>query len=387
VNSKASQKYIALHAEKISIDAVNNFIPNQKYKHALVVPMYDEYKNCHQLIKNLQTLALEGSLISTFVINHHENSSNQVIENNLLLLDSLVRKYKNTKITDNCFLIHILDHIDIVVFYMCGTKKLPTKQGVGLARKIGCDFICGIINSFNLSKIKWINSTDADATLPQNYFSQTRNISHIQYSACVYNFTHNNTNDPRINQAIALYESSLHQYVNGLKFTGSPYAYHTIGSLISISSQHYPTVRGFPKLSGAEDFYMLNKLAKVAPINSLKDMPVNIQSRLSDRVPFGTGPALKRIIENDANYINQLIYPQICFEQLKIVLRHINQGDYHKLNDYPNIFTILNKLGFFEAVRKIEKNNAKLDKRIQHIHSWFDAFKTLKFARLTANKS
>ncbi len=379
-----TQKYLSQYAEKVSIEASSKFIVNKNYAHTLVIPMCDELSNYQRLINNIQTLYFNAPLLVIFVINHHENTPNEVVRNNKALKEFLISGYENTQLLENCFLLNVTKDIDIIIFYMCEKNALPVKQGVGLARKIGCDFVLDVITNHHLSNIKWIHSTDADVILPENYFTQLEYICPTKYSACVYNFIHYVSDDTNseIKNAICIYERSLHQYVNGLRYANSPYAYHTIGSLIAISSHYYSIVRGFPKISGAEDFYMLNKLAKTAPVTTINNAPIKVQARLSDRVPFGTGPALKKIIDKDNNYIKQLTYPQVYFDQLKIVIQHINQGKYHELSNHKKIYNILETLGFFNAIQKIEKNNANPTKRVQHIHHWFDAFKTLKFIRL-----
>ena len=45
---------------------------------------------------------------------------------------------------------------------------------------------------------------------------------------------------------------------------------------------------GFPRRNATEDFYILNKLAKVGSIARLAGTPVILEGRLSDRVPIGT---------------------------------------------------------------------------------------------------
>ncbi len=73
----------------------------------------------------------------------------------------------------------------------------------------------------------------------------------------------------RVFLATQLYELSLRYYVAGMKFARSPYAFHTIGSSMAVSPVHYARVRGFPKREAGEDFYLLNKLAKLGSVLEL----------------------------------------------------------------------------------------------------------------------
>ena len=68
-----------------------------------------------------------------------------------------------------------------------------------------------------------------------------------------------------------LYEYSLRYYVAGLTYAQSPYAFHTIGSTMAVNAEHYASVRGFPRREAGEDFYLLNKLAKVGSVHTLEE--------------------------------------------------------------------------------------------------------------------
>ena len=79
----------------------------------------------------------------------------------------------------------------------------------------------------------WLCSTDADATLPADYFAQ---IDHAPpgAAAVVFPFRHVAGGDAVCNAATALYELRLHHYVLGLEYAASPYAFHTLGSCLAI---------------------------------------------------------------------------------------------------------------------------------------------------------
>ncbi|GIR63469.1 MAG: hypothetical protein CM15mP68_1350 [Pseudomonadota bacterium] len=62
---------------------------------------------------------------------------------------------------------------------------------------------------------------------------------------------------------------------------GSAYAYPTLGSTISVHAQSYARVRGYPKRNAGEDFYLLNKLNKLHPVQVLQQPVIEVQARLS----------------------------------------------------------------------------------------------------------
>lgn len=85
----------------------------------------------------------------------------------------------------------------------------PADMGVGLARKHGCDLalawqLAGSIDS------PWIAQTDADATLPADYFSR---LNQAAGTAQTFPFFHRPGGDKAIDVATRLYELKLHDYV------------------------------------------------------------------------------------------------------------------------------------------------------------------------------
>jgi len=197
-------------------------------------------------------------------------------------------------------------------------RKFPPKGGVGQARKTGADLAACLIHQRRV-RSTWIHCTDADVRLPQRYFTSSAALSEAttqDTAALIYPFRHTVAADNKINEVTQLYEYSLRYYVAGLSFAHSPYAFHTIGSTMAVNAAHYAKVRGFPRRQAGEDFYLLNKLAKVGAVRQLSAEtdcePIDIGARLSDRVPFGTGAAVGRIMElEDPAREFQLYHPSV----------------------------------------------------------------------------
>ncbi|MEM4247718.1 MAG: hypothetical protein QXH80_00460, partial [Candidatus Nanoarchaeia archaeon] len=102
----------------------------------------------------------------------------------------------------------------------------------------------------------------------------------------------------------------------GLTFAGSPYAYHTLGSAMAFRASAYISAGGMPRKNGGEDFYMLQALRKIGRIGLISNTTVYPSSRISDRVPFGTGPRLKQYLDGTKN--NYVYNPQI-FKDLSVL--------------------------------------------------------------------
>ena len=191
-------------------------------------------------------------------------------------------------------------------------------------------------------------------------------------------------------QNILLYEISLRYYVNQLNLAGSPYGFHTIGSLLKINASHYAMVRGFPKRQAAEDFYMLNKLAKVGKVARLKAPRICLSSRISNRVPFGTGAAMKQLAQNR----DLLFYDPEIFKYLGTWLKAIAYlwSDRHEIRQF-GLAQWWRQVGWEDEIllktllqlglEKVLPNAYNQCQDYQHfqffIWVWFDGFRTLKF--------
>ncbi len=261
------------------------------------------------------------------------------------------------------------------------TQAIDKEQGVGLARKIGADLSAYLI-SINRVNQQWIFSSDADAYLPDDYFSalSSRNKKTV---VCCFNFMHS-SDDESVHQANFLYETALRYYVAGLQYANSPYAFFTIGSTLAFKAEVYVQARGFPKRSAGEDFYLLNKLAKLGNVEFIEEVIIKLEARTSDRVPFGTGPAVQKILDLQKSKQDYCYYHPELFILLKSTLYSFSNL-WHYRTDLSSWFkqlpTIvrpaLTEIGFETFVDKQKNNSEKqFDKQLV---VWFDAFKTLKF--------
>jgi hypothetical protein len=251
------------------------------------------------------------------------------------------------------------------------TRLIPRRQGVGLARKIGADCALALIAADKV-RHQWIYATDADVTLPADYLSTPMPLS----GTALFPYLHI-ADDPQLQTRAELYELHLRYYVNRLAHAGSPYAFHTLGSTMAVHAQAYAKVRGYPRRNAGEDFYVLNKLAKVDTIHCLNAPQITIHARASDRVPFGTGPALARISDDAENYCS---YAATSFELLKDTLQAIaatiEGGAWPRPAEAD---PVLHEFGFFhmlENARRQQRSPATLRKAL---HQWFDGFRTLRF--------
>ncbi|WP_154221901.1 hypothetical protein [Marinicella rhabdoformis] len=280
-------------------------------------------------------------------------------------------------ITPNAWDCLILDYND---------KPFSPKAGVGLARKIAADTALTLIQRKQIIK-PWIFSTDADVVLPVGYFDVGYFDVSDDYS--------DDYNDDKVCTGISLpfehvsddlelltyqqqYDFKMYYYQWGMKLIGSQYDYIPLGSTLIVSAEAYAKVRGFPVKSGGEDFYLLNKLAKLGRIGQPETPVVKIQSRLSDRVPFGTGPAVSKY---QASTSEPLYYHPKAFQiikawRLKLLAQY---QDTHVMDSASTDESLLNDFWSWQKVYETNCKQIKTEQRWQQfIHEWLDAFKLLK---------
>ena len=384
VTEKYLQRYAEGEVQRIEI-------PSKKWRNVLCIPACDEKDSLMSTLESIRrTDGAERSLICV-IINATEDAPSGVHESNAACAEQLTLR---CRLAGDKFRWGDLDGMDVLLLDRFSPgRRLPTGEGVGLARKIVCDVALLLIHKMIVEK-PWIWCTDADVQLPVDYFDRIQSQAQ-GVSAYIYPFAHTLEGDPLQQQAMQLYESFLHYYVDGLKKAGSPYAFYSIGSLICVDAKSYAMVRGFPKRQAAEDFYLLNKLAKVGSVRPLEGGAVRIQGRESNRVPFGTGAALieiRALLEEGHPYC--VMHPSV-FDALGVWLsalddfvEHRNVDELRKTlrkssGEYSRILEdVVEGLGAFRLLQSALEHtqNAKdpAEQLRRRIRDWNDGFRTLK---------
>lgn len=377
--SKAISRYLDRYAEPIVSIIQDEWLStlDKTYQFVLVLPLFDEALNCLESILPQDT---HNTLVIAVV-----NAS----------VDADIAAIQRTQ----AFLAQFYPHpqlpftaVDqpsgntlLLVDYCTPPRQLPHKQGVGLARKIGGDIALACIAAKAI-KTPWIYCSDGDVQLPEDYFD-TPNFG-PDVAAAIYPFRHHPHHSD-----ILQYEISLRYYVLGLAQAGSPYAFHTIGSLLKINAEHYAQVRGFPKRQAAEDFYMLNKLAKTGQVIRLKQPTVTLSSRSSHRVPFGTGAAMVKLSQKPGLYLyhpqifrelqgwlelDQCLWQELQPHTLPDAKMHL-QAWWEQKNLKPSLLETLLHLKVDQALQQAFQQCQDFPHFQFYLRVWFDAFRTLKF--------
>lgn len=295
------------------------------------------------------------------------------------------------------------EHFDLLLVDRASPgRRLPLGEGVGLARRIGMDIALGLEQLGGVVS-PWFGSTDADVQLPPSYFRiladlEPHNPQGGRRVALTWPFWHTPSGDDAIDQATILYELSLRYYTLGLAAAGSPYAYQSLGSAMAVLGAAYAEVRGFPRRQAGEDFYLLDKLAKVGTIHRPDCEPLLLHSRTSERVPFGTGPRVREIIEQGG--VLMTYHPRV-FELLRLTLgafrRAVALRDENLLvaeltrsidaGSVGAVSSALDDLQAFDAVRDMLGASSDSRVRQRRLATWFDALRTLRFIHLLETRA
>ena len=374
---KAVDRYLQRHIEPDLPDCPSGAGPWQQ---VLVIPAYRESP---QLLEILRSLDAGGDDILVLLILNRPDRDPDGTANDALRQACHRLGQNPAPLNEHTWLyLHDLETL---------RGPTPAAQGVGLARKTGCDIAIKWRQQAAIQS-EWIHSTDADASLPPDYFRHRPGRDTVALSLP---FRHLPGSDAACNRATALYELRLHHYVLGLEYAGSPYAFHTIGSCIAVRAEAYTQVHGFPRRSGAEDFYLLNKLAKLGTVETPAGNCIELLSRPSTRVPFGTGPAVAEIMLADEPDAVPLFYHPDCFEALRAVLAAVPALRDSSIEHFDTLLVeaglredlaassaaLLGEAGLSMAIDHCRQHSRDRAQFLRQFRQWFDGFRTLKFVR------
>ncbi len=204
------------------------------------------------------------------------------------------------------------DNIQLLDRSSPGRGWTGRKHGVGQARKTLMDKIDAHAGPNDL-----IVSLDADTLFDQGYLASVRSCFNRHPNAVALSnpYFHRLTGDGLIDRAMLRYEIYMRYYTTNMWRIGSPYCFTALGSAFSLPVRIYRKTGGITAKKSGEDFYFLQKLRKTGWICNHNTHKVYPAARFSDRVFFGTGPALIKGSKGD--WSSYPIYPHGLFDQVK----------------------------------------------------------------------
>lgn len=192
--------------------------------------------------------------------------------------------------------------------------------GVGWARKTAMDFIAREAGADAGTDI--LVCADADTDYPENYLQDIqKQFDRFPRAVALANpyyhvvDTGETPLDEARQKAMLHYEVYMRSYALNMSLSGHPYAFTAVGSSMACRLRDYLKIGGISPFKSGEDFYFLQKLAKTGDVIIDSPSVSNPSPRLSGRVFFGTGPALRKGLEN--RWESYPVYPRQLFERMR----------------------------------------------------------------------
>ncbi len=273
-------------------------------------------------------------------------------------------------------------------FYAVGPIEFQKKwAGAGLARKSGMD---EAVRRFNLlgKPNGIIVSLDADTLVEKNYMVEIE--KHFRNNSknvgATIKFQHRTEGlMQKQMEGIILYEKYMDYYKKALEYTSYPYPMFTVGSAFAVTSEAYVKRGGMNRRQAGEDFYFLQGLAQQGKVGEIHSTKVYPSARLSDRVPFGTGPILQKWMKGEEDLTQAYNFEAFVdlkrFFLMKGKFFRIVKPDFEKrINDLPEpVLRFLQVENFWSEIEDLNRNCSTIASFNSRFFHKFNAFKILKF--------
>lgn len=258
----------------------------------------------------------------------------------------------------------------------------PKHAGVGMARKIGLDEAVDRLEQAE-TKTGLLVNLDADCTVAPNYLQAIEQwfARHPNMEAASLAFEHplaGHTFEPAVYAGILRYELYLRYYVQGLRWAGFPLAYHCIGSAMAVRASAYQAQNGMNRRKAGEDYYFLQKFMQLGTLGDLTETTVYPSSRPSDKVPFGTGRAIRAWLQG--TYSMYEAFDLRSFAELRQLVEAVPtlySGEPPELGSVMKAY--LQRLKVAEVLPELRAHSASEAGFVKRFWAWFDGLKALQF--------
>ncbi len=266
--------------------------------------------------------------------------------------------------------LHILD-------YSSPGKGWKGKNfGVGWARKMMFDAILQQAEAEDV-----IVSLDADTRIQPHYLQSIADnfAEHPEFPAVAVPYYHPLTGDKACDRAILRYEFYMRNYAINLLRIDSPYGFTAIGSAIAMRVGALRKIGGITPLKSGEDFYLVQKLRKMAEISLYNEEAVYPAARFSSRVAFGTGPAMLK--GRQGNWESYPLFSNTLFSS--IAETYTLLPELYREDQHTEFLDFLQELAHSKNSlwQPLRRNAKDLPHFIQAFHEKADGLRLLQFVR------
>jgi hypothetical protein len=351
--------------------------PDKNTAIIVVVPAYDE-PGMAKMLDSLSLCSVPDCGVEVIVVvNAPADASSESIRNNKIALEN-IEAWKR----ENPGAFFRLYPVEI-------TPGHVKDWGVGLARKTGMDEAVRRFDKTGRPEGVILN-LDADCQVRKNYFVSVSDelLNRKERSACSIYFEHPLSGDDysaEVYAYIALYELHLRYYFQGLKYTGFPYVFHTVGSAIGVRALTYIKAGGMNRKKAGEDFYFIQKLVPAGGYFSLNSTAVYPSPRPSFRVPFGTGASIGKMTASEEAHL--LTYNPMVFKELRSFFSLVDDyylGMYQKFTDFyqslpAGVKSFVEEKELSDKLLEIINNTSGFPAFKKRFFGWFNMFRVVKY--------
>lgn len=248
--------------------------------------------------------------------------------------------------------------------------------GVGQARKVLFDTILQIAGENDI-----LVSLDADTHIRPAYLQSISDTfsTHPHLRALSVPYYHPLSGDETCDRAMLRYELYMRNYSLNMYHIHCPYRFTAIGSAMAFKASALRQIGGIAPMKSGEDFYLMQKLCKMTAIGQYNAEAVYPATRYSDRVLFGTGPAMLK--GSHGQWKAYPIYHHSLFEAIATtyqVLPQLYKEDVH--TDFLDFLQA--QSGKTDSIwQPIRQNMKDLPHFIQAFHEKADGLRILQYLR------
>lgn len=339
---------------------------NKKPKIFLALPIMNEAENLPELIKCIEQQNYQGYIKLFVCINQPDSWWDD---------EEKIKICKNNKNSAEILQNECQFPLKIIDRFSKGKGWSGKKYGVGWARKTIMDEINSLADPDDI-----IISLDADTTFRKEYFSSIAESFSKQPDkiGMAVPYYHKLTDDNILNRAILHYEIYMRYYALNLWRIDNPYSFTALGSAITLPVWGYRKIGGISPHKSGEDFYFLQKLKKTGDLILWNNQKVFPATRYSDRVFFGTGPALIKGRKND--WSSYPIYHYSNFDIIKELYENFDDL-YLKNIDSPIIKFMESKFNTAELWQPLRENYKSKAKFVKACKDKIDGLRILQYLK------
>lgn len=230
-------------------------------KHVVVIPAYREQPE--EVADMLASIKDDGVLV-LFVINDNHLSPRAGYNENMALFDALAEH-------------ELVAKGQMVVLH----GMVNAMVGVGGARHVGAE-IARAFQREGVVESQWIHASDSDSLFYPSYFEEAEALWKPDSALCVHQLGHYGGDEPS-RQAAAVINSCLMLTLLNLQKANTPYAMTASGVGVAISAKAHDSVGGWPKMSMAEDMWIIKRAGKYGRIHRVLDKRILTSCRPESR--------------------------------------------------------------------------------------------------------